>query len=108
MSFTLKVISRALDDTGHPRIQAWWPGVKRIVRNDERPLHEVLADCWSAYGQIEADYAPRSAEMTEFDPNVTLLWVTFDDGSSQYMIVENAYLLGPTGGTVDRIHGSSY
>jgi hypothetical protein len=177
MSFTLKIASRALDATGQPRIQAWWPGVEMIVRNDVRRLHEVLAGCWEQYGIIEADYAspgiPQSVLVTElqpgqlvargneypepwrvvhiypaaaskvpggvvavdyesldgqigevneytaesyvqlwndrmdmirFDPLCTLLWVQFTDGTARHMCVENAWLLGPTGGTVDRLH----
>lgn len=54
---------------------------------------DVYLPCWN----------PRQ-ERLKSNPSVTLLWVTFHD-NALHMIVEQAYLLGPSGGTVDRIHG---
>lgn len=45
--------------------------------------------------------------MIKFNASATLLWVNVGD-QAMHMIVERAFLLGPTGGTVDRITGSGY
>lgn len=172
MSYTLKVLSRMIDEWGLPRTQVWWPGVRMVSRVACRPLDEVEAGCWADYGAINIDYVRpnppmmhqaravrpgmiirrdidgraepwrvrsitsssgivtlnvdsvtaggdigesvpydqevyvelwnQSSEIRQFNPNVTLLWVTLEV-DSVYMLVEQAYLLGPDGGTIDRL-----
>lgn len=176
MSYTLKIVSRMLDQVGQPRTQVWFPGVKMVSRVAQVSLQEMLGGAWQAYGQTDYDFVTPgigqswaaadvrqgmkidrndgcwtvtnvertesansgmqvtvdfespggqagerqiydgtdylrewlpAAEIIQFNPAVTLLWVTLPE-VSVHMIVEQAFLLGPDGGTIDRITGPGY
>lgn len=177
MSYTLKIVSRMLDQVGQPQTQVWFPGVRMVSRVAQLPLQEMLGGAWQAYGQTDYDFVTPSIgtswradqvhvgarvlrrgkqwvvtgsvaavntntssnqmlidfespsgelgenelydfdeylqewvpaqEIIQFNPPVTLLWVTLPE-VSVHMIAEQAFLLGPDGGTIDRITGPGY
>lgn len=176
MSYTLKIVSRMLDQVGQPQKQVWFPGVTMVSRIAQTSYKEMRDGAWAAYGQTDFDFVTPgigqswaaadvrkgmkiyrnegcwtvtnvertesakngmqvtvdfespggqagerevydgtdylreyqpAAEIERFNPPVTLLWVTLPQ-VSVHMIAEQAFLLGPDGGTIDRITGPGY
>lgn len=88
---------------------AWVPGVTKVRRYGIAAWRDVVshestdtrtAGKWDSY---EPDLQYMSNVIGP-DATVTLLWVESADYAG-YIVVEQAWLLGPGGGTVDRIGG---
>jgi len=76
----------------------WIPGVSKIKRMDTSTASKCLEE-WADY---EPDYEHANMDETS-EIVVTLIWVEAPHYAG-YLAVEQAWLVGPGGGTVDRIH----
>jgi hypothetical protein len=88
----------------------WLPGVTKVQRMDTAswgsvmPTSEPTAGVRGVFDDYEPDYQFMSNTIGK-DAVVTLLWI--ETGSyGGYACVEQAWLVGPGGGTVDRLSGT--
>jgi len=97
MSEFVVKLARWTDDTDRMRVE-WLPGVKRVER-----LGTMFSDdAINAWVELNVDWSHVSIG----EPPVrqmSLIWLETDSYSGP-MVVEQAWLIGPSGGTVDRIH----
>lgn len=115
---TLKIASDLLGRDGQPNTQVWIPEIRSVSRIGQYPFSE-LEDVVKAYGSTvsylayvsTADAGPRppgitfpeGEDLSTVTGRFTLLWVVFNDGREEYVLVERAWLIGPSGGTIDRV-----
>lgn len=98
------VLKMAGWDTKSP--VAWLPGVTKVRRYGIAAFKDVVNSA-SAHGDQWANYDPDLQYVSnECGPDfvVTLVYVESADYGG-YLVVEQAWLLGPGGGTIDRIGG---
>lgn len=90
---TLKAVSS--DDTA-----VWHPGVIWMSHIARCSASQYRLDTWHSYHPT--DYAIGKVNGSE-GHNVHLLFLRYQDGREEYVVVEKAYLLGPDGTTIDKI-----
>lgn len=85
----------------------WLPGVRKVQRMSTAswgavmPQNSVEAHTKGVFDDYDPDYQFMSNTVGK-DGVVTLLFVETDSYGG-YICVENAWLLGPSGGTVERL-----
>lgn len=91
---------------------AWVPGVTKVRRYGIAAWQDVVpmqaADATNRVAGKWDDYAPDLQYVSNEiggEYVVTLLWIESADYAG-YIVVEQAWLLGPGGGTVDKLGGA--
>lgn len=95
--FTLKVAR-----TGSAEGSASWISDVKLVHLIDVSTRAEARTKWESYRRDHDNFVDHTLFLSD-DRDVALLSVVFDDGHDIYFVVGKAWLLGPDGGTIERI-----
>jgi hypothetical protein len=95
--FTLKIAH-----TGTAEGSASWVSGVKLVHLIDTSTRGLARSKWESYRRDHDNFVDHTSFLPD-ERDVALLSVVFDDGHDIYFVVGRAWLLGPDGGTIERI-----